>query len=107
VESSNGWVEGFGVTIAEASAMNLPVVVTSCGGITDQVIDGVTGYIVPQRDANAMADRMKRLVEDIDLRSKMGQAGRMRMVKNFDTKKQIQKLEMVLDVSINRWKNLD
>jgi glycosyltransferase involved in cell wall biosynthesis len=107
VESSNGWVEGFGVTIAEASAMNLPVVVTSCGGITDQVIDGVTGYIVPQRDVNAMADRMKRLVEDIDLRSKMGRAGRTRMVKNFDTKKQIQKLEMVLDESINRWKNLD
>jgi glycosyltransferase involved in cell wall biosynthesis len=101
LQSQNGWIEGFGVSIAEASSMKLPVVVTDCGGIVDQVIDGVTGYVVAQRDIMAMAARMKELAIDADLREKMGNAGRNRMVEHFDTQKQILKLEMVLEEFAN------
>ncbi len=96
IKGSDGWEEGFGVSIAEASATGLPVICTNCGGIPDQVIDGITGFVVEQKDVHAMADRMLRLARDSVLREIMGKAGRERMVTNFDTQKQINKLEMVL-----------
>lgn len=94
--SSTGWVEGFGVSIAEAAATGLPIVATRCGGIVDQVMDGKTGFLVEQRDVDSMAKHMVKLGLDPDLRRKMGQSGRERMVAEFDIQKQIAKLESVL-----------
>jgi glycosyltransferase involved in cell wall biosynthesis len=96
VDHSNGWFEGFGVSIAEAAAMGLPVLVSACGGILDQVVDEVTGMVVPQRDEDSMAEGMMRLAADSDLRERMGAAGRKRMIEYFDTTNQIKKLEEVL-----------
>jgi colanic acid/amylovoran biosynthesis glycosyltransferase len=96
VNGDNGWVEGFGVSIAEASSSGLPVVVTDCGGIPDQVVDGETGLIVPQRNVKAMAAAMRRLAEDAALRERMGRAGRQRAVDCFDVRRQIARLEDVL-----------
>ena len=93
---SSGWFEGFGVSIAEASAMGLPVVVSQCGGITDQVINGETGFVVPQRDENAMAAAMARLAENPALRAQMGAAGRHRMISEFDTALLVSRLEQLL-----------
>ena len=93
---SSGWFEGFGVSVAEASAMGLPVVVSACGGMLDQVVDGATGIIVPQRDDLAMSDAMLRLGVDPALRARMGDQGRERMVRHFDTELQVAKLEQVL-----------
>lgn len=93
---SVGSHEGFGVTLAEAASVGLPVVATRCGGILDQVVEGVTGLLVDQRDFRAMAEKMLELAENSDLRHTMGLAGRARMVERFDTKKQIEKLENLL-----------
>jgi glycosyltransferase involved in cell wall biosynthesis len=92
----SGWFEGFGVSVAEAAAIGLPVVVSACGGLLDQVVDGETGMVVAQRDEEAMADAMLRLAEDRALRERMGRAGRERMVKHFDMVRQVEKLERVL-----------
>lgn len=101
----SGWVEGFGVSIAEASATGLPVVVSHCGGIIDQVLDGETGFVIPQQDDQAMAGALVKLAADPALRKKMGEAGRKRVVENFDTETQIRKLEEVLlGVSKSGWK---
>lgn len=96
LDHSSGWFEGFGVSVAEASAIGLPLVVAACGGITDQVLDGITGIVVPQRDEAAMAEGMVRLACDPGLRQRMGRAGRERMVQHYDTKLQVTKLEQVL-----------
>jgi len=96
VNTRAGWVEGFGVSIAEAAACGLPIISTRCGGIQDQVVNGTTGFLVEQRDVDAMADVMMELARDPALRAKFGQAGRERMVREFDTAKQIAKLEAVL-----------
>ena len=85
-----------GVSVAEAAATGLPIVATRCGGIVDQVIDGKTGFLVEQRDVDGMAEYMVKLGLEPDLRTKMGQAGRERMVAEFDTQKQIAELESVL-----------
>ncbi len=96
LDGDNGWVEGFGVSISEAAATGLPVIVTNCGGIPDQVVDGRTGLILPQRDVRAMANAMRQLARDPELRRRMGDAGRSHMAQHFDTRVQIGKLEDVL-----------
>ena len=96
IVASSGDCEGFGVSVAEASSVELPVVCSNASGIVDQVIDGETGFLVAQKDTEAMAQRMLQLCGNADLREKMGRAGRKRMTDHFDTKKQIAKLEEVL-----------
>ena len=92
----NGWYEGFGVSLAEAAAMGLPLVASRCGGIMDQVVDGQTGFLVDQHDVDGMAKAMQRLGQDPQLRRRFGQEGRRRVVQEFDTASQVRKLEGVL-----------
>ncbi len=69
-------VEGLGIVYLEASACARPVVAGDSGGAPDAVLDGETGFVVDGRDVNAVADRVTRLLRDPLLRSRMGQAGR-------------------------------
>lgn len=75
--------ESFGVAVAEASACQLPVVVSDAGGLGEVVEDGVTGFIVPRDDPASAAARLKRLAMDGSLREQLGHAGRARMLKEF------------------------
>lgn len=105
VIASSGDMEGSPVAIAEASASGLPVVTTrGSGGTEDLIMNGRSGFLVKQRDTIAMADAMLKLANDPSMRAMMGKAGREHMIEHFDTKKQVQKLEMVLGESVNRWK---
>ncbi len=61
-------------TILEALACGLPVVATAVGGIPEQIKDGVTGFLVPPKDAEAMAYRIEKLLEDGDLRQNFSTA---------------------------------
>jgi len=67
--------ETFSNTIAEARSCGTPVVATTTGAIPEQLRDGVTGFLTPSGDAPAMATAIQRLLEDPDLRDKMGKAG--------------------------------
>lgn len=75
--------EGFGTVVIEAGAAGLPTVATNIYGLTDAVVDGVTGLLVEPRDAHKLAAAMCRLVEDASLRVAMGQAARTRSVALF------------------------
>ena len=88
--------EGSPVSIAEAMACGLPVVATPVGGITQQVIDGETGFLVKERDVGAMASAMQRLAMDRQLRSKMGLAARSRAIGCYDSAYQIRQLRRVI-----------
>jgi len=96
LDAANGWTEGFGVSITEAMACGLPVVATRCGGIPDQVIDGQTGFLVPQRDVDAMAAAIRTLLDDSSLRATLGRQAQERAVACFDVGGQVEKLEDVL-----------
>jgi colanic acid/amylovoran biosynthesis glycosyltransferase len=85
ITDQNGWHEGFGVSITEAMAMRMPVVVTRSGGIPDQVGHEVNGLLVEENDVEAMADAMVRLALDPALRCRLGTRGRERAVSEFDT----------------------
>src|SRR5439155_11518333 len=69
-------VEGFGISLVEASACGLPVVAGNSGGIPDAVRDGETGFLVPPEDPAALAAAIVRLLASPDLAKRVGAAGR-------------------------------
>ena len=75
--------EGFPNVPLEAAAMELPIIATRVPGCMDAVVDGVTGILVPPRDAMALADAIRKLFKDPELRQRMGQAARERVVRDF------------------------
>jgi glycosyltransferase involved in cell wall biosynthesis len=75
--------EGFGLPAGEAMACGLPVAATTGGALPEVVEDGVTGILVPPGDAPALADAIRTLMSDADLRRRMGQAGRERVLEKF------------------------
>jgi glycosyltransferase involved in cell wall biosynthesis len=87
--------ESFGVVLIEAMAAGLPVVSTNCDGVVDIVVDGVTGLFVPPGDPGTLAAALGRLLEDPGLRSRLGRAGRQRVLSHFDRPAGIAKLEQV------------
>ncbi|MGW1839295.1 glycosyltransferase family 4 protein [Streptomyces sp. NPDC002067] len=69
-------VEGLGIVYLEASATGLPVVAGDSGGAPDAVLDGETGWVVPGGSPRATAERVVALLEDPELRRRMGERGR-------------------------------
>lgn len=69
-------VEGFGLVYLEAAAHGLPVVAHNVGGVSEAVIDGVTGLLVPPQRPAQLAAAFEKLVHDADLRARLGAAGR-------------------------------
>lgn len=78
------WHEGFGRSIMEALAMEKPVVATRVGGIPDLVRDGENGFLVEPHNPEVLAQKIKELVEDKELREKFGKAGREYVAKSFE-----------------------
>ena len=87
--------EGFGLPVAEAMACGLPVVATSGGALPEVVEDGVTGILVPPADARALAEATDSLMRDAQLRRRMGQAGRQRILEKFSWRKAALQTEAV------------
>ncbi len=76
-------VEGLGIVYLEASATGLPVVAGDSGGAPDAVLEGETGYVVPGGDPEAVAARLVELLDDPDLRQRLGERGRAWVVADW------------------------
>jgi glycosyltransferase involved in cell wall biosynthesis len=76
--------EPFGLVIAEAMACGRPVIATAAGGAAEIVDDGVDALTVPPSDPEALADAIRRLASDAELRARMGAAGRAKAEQRFD-----------------------
>lgn len=78
--------EGFPNAVLEAAAMRVPAITTDAVGCRDSVVDGDTGFIIPVRDSQALAQRMIFLGQNSAVREKMGANARQRVVSCFDPK---------------------
>lgn len=102
VTSKDGDREGIPVVLMEAMAMGLPVVSTWHSGIPELVQDGVSGFLVPERDIDGLVDKLKHLVEHPETWAKMGRAGRIQVETNYN----IEKLNTQLIEVYNRLINI-
>jgi glycosyltransferase involved in cell wall biosynthesis len=91
VVAANGDSEGLCLAVCEAQAMGIPVAGFRGPGIA--VVDGETGVLVPQRDAGALADALITLLRDEALAARMGAAGRARVERLFNLRRQTALLE--------------
>lgn len=76
--------EGMPRTIIEAMASGKPVVATDIRGCREEVVEGVTGHLVPVNDPVALAEAITKVITRPDLGKEMGEAGRQRAIKHFE-----------------------
>ena len=76
--------EGISLTLLEAMACGLPVVATDVGGNPEVVINNKTGFIIPPKDPEKFAEKILILCQDENLRKRMGNAGRDRVLERFN-----------------------
>jgi len=89
--------EGLSMVILEAMVMAKPVVTTNVVGNPELVVDGVTGFLVPPRDAEGLANRILALLQDENLRKRMGAAGRRRIEEKFTIEKMVSETERLYE----------
>ena len=75
--------EGMPGSVMEAMAAGLPVVGTNVAGTQELVVNGITGYLVPEKDPPMLAQRLRQLIDNPLRRVQMGNAGRQRVQENF------------------------
>jgi glycosyltransferase involved in cell wall biosynthesis len=85
--------EGLPNSILEAMAVGLPVVTTDVAGTKELVLDGQTGYVVPQGNVDRLGQAMGMLLADNQLRHRLGQAGRERIEREFSFTQRMQRVE--------------
>ena len=82
------FAEGVPVVLMEAMASARPVIATRVAGVSELVEDGVSGFLAPPGDATGLAERIAQLAADPALRTRMGAAGRDRVLAEFDIRKE-------------------
>lgn len=97
--------EGFGFPAAEAMACELPVITSTAGALPEVVGDHMkTGYMVPPRDAEAIAQGIDFLLDSPDLRKKMGKAARKRVLEIFTWENAARELVKMYEEAINAYR---
>lgn len=88
--------DGLPTVLLEAMATGLPAVSTDVTGNPEIIDDGVSGFIVPPEEAAALADALQQLLQDAQLRRRMGEAARQKVEIAFDVQKNVGQLHQWL-----------
>ncbi len=94
--------QGFEHSAVEAMAMAKPVIASDVGALPEIVLDELTGYVFPDGDARALADRMKELAASEQKRAAFGRAGRSFAEGRFDLSTMISRLQSIYSVLLKR-----
>jgi len=92
--------ESLSNAIIESLLTARPVVATDVGGNGELVRDDVNGFLVPDDDDGALADRMRRLIEDPDLCRKLGDAARADAVETFSLRRMVEQMQTLYEGSV-------
>jgi len=90
--------EGVPRTLLEAASMGKPIVTTNNVGCKEVVDDGVNGFLVPVKDSQSLAEKIKILIEDKNMRNEFGKASREKAVEEFDVKVVVEQYLRLYDV---------
>jgi glycosyltransferase involved in cell wall biosynthesis len=85
------------IVVKEASACGTVPIGTKHGGIPEIIDDGVTGFLVPERDVTSLADRLQRVLTDDSLRQRLATAAREKMQREYDNRERVGSLEAIYD----------
>jgi colanic acid/amylovoran biosynthesis glycosyltransferase len=100
VVAANGDRESGVIVVKEASASEVAVLGTQHGGIPEIIEDGVTGYLVAERDVDTLSARLSRLLDDRAHAAEFGQRGRVKMEREYDLARRVLALEAHYDEAI-------
>ena len=92
ITANNGDQEGIPVVLMEAQATGLPVISTFHTGIPEVVVDGKSGFLVPEKDIDALTEKLEYLIEHPEIWPDMGRYGRKFVEERYDIKKLNQQL---------------
>jgi glycosyltransferase involved in cell wall biosynthesis len=98
--------EGLSNTLLESMAASVPVVATDVGGNPEVVEEGRTGFLVSVRNADALADRICRLLHDRGLAARLGASGRRRAAEHFSIDRMLRDTERVYEHLLRRPRRL-
>ena len=84
--------EGFGIVFLEAGASGLACVAGRSGGSHEAVLEGETGFVVDPRDVDGVATRLRRLLDDAELRARLGAAARARAESEWSYDRRVEPL---------------
>lgn len=96
ITASNGDMEGTPLAVLEAQAAAVPVISTLHAGIKDVIIDKETGILVKEKDIDAMANGIVKLLKNTDLSKKMGKKGKENIIKNYSMAKHIHGINQII-----------
>lgn len=102
VTSSNGDQEGQGLVLQEAQAMGLPVLSTLHNGFPDSVLDGKSAFLVPERNVDALTQKLNYLIEHPETWAEMGQMGRNFVEEHYDINKLNEQLVEIYQQLLNK-----
>jgi glycosyltransferase involved in cell wall biosynthesis len=83
VTEAGGGMDNLPTVLMEAMAAALPIVSTALAGVPEMVVDGVTGYLVPEHAPDQLATALARLLTDAELARSLGKAGQVRATERF------------------------
>lgn len=89
--------EAFGRVLIEAMALKKPVIATNIGGLQEIVGDGVTGFLVPPKNPEAIAEKVIQLLRDRHKTKEMGKAGYERVSQLFDINNTVKKVQQIYE----------
>jgi glycosyltransferase involved in cell wall biosynthesis len=95
--AANGDEEGLPISVLEAAASGTPVMATRHAGIPEVVEEGTSGFLVAERDADALAEALDALLSSEALRARVGAGARRVVEKRFDLARQTQALERLYE----------
>ncbi|MBD3273440.1 glycosyltransferase, partial [Candidatus Dependentiae bacterium] len=98
IESSNGDKDGIPVSLMEAMAREVPVISTDVTGIPELIENNKNGVIVPQKDANALAEAIVKIKKNREFADRIRKKGREKVMEEFNIEKNVKKLVNIFEI---------
>ena len=90
--------EGLPYAVSEAMSYALPIIASNVGGVPEQIIDGIDGYLIPKNDVISLAGKMKLLLANNDIWLELGEKARIKAIKSFSIETMKENINLLLSL---------